>query len=370
MARQNIILYEAVKGDVQMKQQPFIFCISGAKNSGKTTLITKIIPVLRAKGLKVATIKHDGHDFDADVPGTDTDRHWNAGAYGTAIFSENKYMLIKREKNVAAGQLAAFFPEADIILVEGMKHGAYPKIEIIRENNSNRMACGNGHIVGVASDFQPDLPKGVPLFDLNDPAALAEAILDCQFIQTKLSMIILSGGLSRRMGRDKADLYYKSASFLEYQIEKGRLLGIKDILVSGYGGGHCSGRIVPDRYKGCGPLGGLEACMREACGEASLVLSVDVPCVPAEVLKGLISECRKNRGKTTILKHRGKQEPLIAVYENNLADQIEEGLKKGNRRVKAFLGQIECHTYESNADERMFENINTPEEYEIIQRKE
>ncbi len=355
---------------MQMKQQPFIFCISGVKNSGKTTLITRLIPVLVAKGLKVATIKHDGHDFNADVPRTDTDKHWNAGAYGTAIFSENKYMLIKRERNVAAEQLAAFFPEADIILVEGMKHGDYPKIEIIMEKNSNGMACGKEHVVGVASDFQPDIPEGVPLFDLNDPVALAEVILDCQFIQTRLSMIILSGGLSRRMGRNKADLYYKSASFLEYQIEKGRSLGIKDILVSGYGGEHCSTRIVQDRYKRCGPLGGLEACMREACGKVSLVLSVDVPCVSAEILKGLISECRKNRGKTTILKHCGKQEPLIAVYENNLADQIEEELKKGNRRVKAFIDQIEYYIYESNADEGMFENVNTPEEYEIIRRKE
>ena len=68
------------------------FAISGVKNSGKTTLITKLLPVLTDRGLKVATIKHDGHDFQTDVPGTDTFAHFQAGAYGTVVFSDHKYM--------------------------------------------------------------------------------------------------------------------------------------------------------------------------------------------------------------------------------------------------------------------------------------
>lgn len=68
------------------KKQTQIFAISGVKNSGKTTLITRLLPILSGQGLLVATIKHDGHDFNADVPGTDTYRHFHAGAYGTAIF--------------------------------------------------------------------------------------------------------------------------------------------------------------------------------------------------------------------------------------------------------------------------------------------
>lgn len=74
-------------------KQPFLFAISGVKNSGKTTLITKLIPVFRKYGLRTATIKHDGHDFEADVPGTDTYRHLQAGAYGTAVFSERNIWL-------------------------------------------------------------------------------------------------------------------------------------------------------------------------------------------------------------------------------------------------------------------------------------
>ena len=62
------------------KNTPFIFAISGYKNSGKTTLITKLIPELKQRGYRVAVIKHDGHDFEADVPGTDSYRHQKAGA--------------------------------------------------------------------------------------------------------------------------------------------------------------------------------------------------------------------------------------------------------------------------------------------------
>lgn len=59
-------------------------CKNKVVNAGKTTLITRLLPVLTDYGLKVATVKHDGHEFEGDVPGTDTYRHMKAGAFGTA----------------------------------------------------------------------------------------------------------------------------------------------------------------------------------------------------------------------------------------------------------------------------------------------
>ena len=97
------------------------------KNSGKTTLITKLIPELTKKGYRVATIKHDGHDFESDVPGTDSYRHQKAGAYGTAVFSGNRLMITKETTEADEKCLMQAFPEADIILLEGLKHSDYPK---------------------------------------------------------------------------------------------------------------------------------------------------------------------------------------------------------------------------------------------------
>ena len=114
-----------------MKKRPFIFAVSGYKNSGKTTMITRLIPELTRRGCWVAVIKHDGHDFTPDVPGTDSYRHREAGAYGTAVFSDYRFLVTK--ETVSPGErvdeqtLIKLFPEADIILIEGLKNSAYPK---------------------------------------------------------------------------------------------------------------------------------------------------------------------------------------------------------------------------------------------------
>lgn len=104
-----------------------IFAISGEKNSGKTTLIEAMLPIFKEKGIKTAVIKHDGHSFEPDVPGTDTFRFLKSGAQGTAVFDSEKFMLVKY-CSLSETELFKAFPEADLILIEGLKHSSYPKI--------------------------------------------------------------------------------------------------------------------------------------------------------------------------------------------------------------------------------------------------
>ena len=108
---------------------PTIFVICGEKNSGKTTLIEAVLPILSERGYRVAVIKHDGHSFEPDVPGTDTRRFFDAGATGTAVFDSEKFMLVKRQ-TVNERQLFEAFPDADIILIEGLKDSGYAKIRL------------------------------------------------------------------------------------------------------------------------------------------------------------------------------------------------------------------------------------------------
>ena len=92
-----------------MKEQR-IFAVSGVKDSGKTTLISRLIPHFKRKGLAVSVIKHDGHDFIPDVPGTDTYRLRSAGAQGAAVFSGSRAMVIKDDVTVSEKELIREFP--------------------------------------------------------------------------------------------------------------------------------------------------------------------------------------------------------------------------------------------------------------------
>ena len=79
--------------ETQALKRPAVLAVSGVHNSGKTTLLEKLLPVLRSRGLKVGVIKHDGHDFTPDVPGTDSYRLREAGAEGVAVYSGTRYLL-------------------------------------------------------------------------------------------------------------------------------------------------------------------------------------------------------------------------------------------------------------------------------------
>ena len=160
-----------------MTKRPFLMAISGCKNSGKTTLITKLIPKFCEKGYKVATIKHDGHDFHGDVVGTDTYKHKKAGAYGTAIFSNNKFMVIKEEKFIDETYFIKLFPEADIILLEGFKASDYPKLEIVRKGNSSRPICNEKNLIGILSDINV-IEGNYKIIDLNNIDLIVEKILN------------------------------------------------------------------------------------------------------------------------------------------------------------------------------------------------
>jgi molybdopterin-guanine dinucleotide biosynthesis protein B len=168
---------ECAKIGSEKMGKPKIIAISGVKNSGKTTLITKIIPKLINKNLKIATIKHDGHDFINDCENTDSYQHKLAGAYGTAVFSDNKYMIIKETKNCNASVLIKSFPEADLIILEGFKNSNYPKMEVIRSINSVESVCKEDTLIGIVSDL-PLYIKGIPLFGLEDTDEIVSYLLE------------------------------------------------------------------------------------------------------------------------------------------------------------------------------------------------
>lgn len=168
--------YERLAGS---RREPSVFCVCGWKNSGKTTLLEKMVRHLTAAGIRTAVIKHDGHDFETDVPGTDSFRMKEAGAYGTAVFSDSKFAIVK-EASVSAGDLAACFPEADLILIEGEKNSTYPKIETLRRESERRLAADPATVLAYVKDWdgEDDLfPEGATVLQSTDTGRICELVI-------------------------------------------------------------------------------------------------------------------------------------------------------------------------------------------------
>lgn len=151
-----------------------VIAICGVKNTGKSTVIETLLPILIKRGHQVAVIKHDAHDFEPDVPGTDTYRYKQAGAYGTAIYSKNKFMLVKEEPQMTAENLMEQFPEADLVIIEGLKYSHFPKIELVRGIVSQEAVCDPATVVAYVSDVLQE--NKIPVYSYDQPGAIADAI--------------------------------------------------------------------------------------------------------------------------------------------------------------------------------------------------
>ena len=160
----------------------------------------------------------------------------------------------------------------------------------------------------------------------------------------EISMIILAGGASSRMGRDKSDLTIDGKTFLEMQIEKGEKLGISDILLSGYHGENkYKYPIIPDRFPGKGPLGGLEACFRKAKNPYCLVLGVDVPLVPAEELAALIRQSLHSDAKAVILSTAGMRNLLWEYTVQTWQMPCLKKSQSGKAQSLLFCGKMDTN---------------------------
>ncbi|NMG04400.1 molybdopterin-guanine dinucleotide biosynthesis protein B [Azoarcus taiwanensis] len=157
-----------------------VFGIAGWSNSGKTTLIEKVIPCLTARGLRVAVIKHAHHGFDLDRPGKDSFRHREAGATQVLMLSSQRWVLMNELRDEAEPPLETqleMLAGNDVVLIEGFKAAAVPKVEVYREvNGKPPLWSENPHVVAVATNDITECP--LPLLPIDDAEAVAAFILD------------------------------------------------------------------------------------------------------------------------------------------------------------------------------------------------
>lgn len=179
-----------------------------------------------------------------------------------------------------------------------------------------------------------------------------------------MSGIVLAGGASRRMGQNKAELVLNGKTLLQHQVDKLRALGIEDIMLSGTRRPALSGtRAIPDEFPGKGPLAGLHACLKAARNPACLVLSVDVPLVPASALSHLRGAHREG---VTVLCHGGREEPLIAVYDRTAAAPMREMLERGEYIVRKLKKSVLWNHFRYLGPEELILNCNCPKDFTAV----
>lgn len=152
---------------------------AGWSGAGKTTLLRRLIPRLTGTGLRISTIKHAHHDFDIDQPGKDSWEHRRAGATEVLVGSAQRWALMHELRGAAEPglrELLARLSPVDLVLIEGFKRGAHPKIEVHRRANAKPFLCVDDRsIVALASDAAP--PIALPQAGLDDIGAVADLVM-------------------------------------------------------------------------------------------------------------------------------------------------------------------------------------------------
>ena len=160
-----------------------IVSIVGKSDSGKTTLLEKLIAELNLRGYKVASVKHDTHDFEIDKEGKDSWRHKKAGATTTIISSPHKVAVVSdTDRDLRLSEIRdRFVLEEDIVLSEGYYRDKQPKIEVSQKEEPYKLLCSNDKsLIAVVSKYPMEL--AVPWFHLDNIKSIVDFI-ECRFLK-------------------------------------------------------------------------------------------------------------------------------------------------------------------------------------------
>lgn len=395
--------------------------IVGRHNSGKTTLVVKLIAALTERGRDVGSVKHHSHDgFQIDYPGKDSYRQREAGATETVIASPTLMARVKTlTQEVECSQIVKSMPGHDIIIVEGYRKSGLPTMEIMRSGNEADAAVaqvfledaragvpltednvqrsrGTGAFAKDITEKMPnantvaivtDIPEareaaalyGIPAFDLDDVAPMVD-FLEEHYVRPRVSVAIQAGGESRRMGRSKATVPFAGKPLISRLVR--RLLPVADELIITTNEPENLGFLkeefpdkdiilVRDAYDFRGALPGLYTALKTASNPYVAIVACDMVFASAPLVAAEAIEMADKGADVVVPVNKHGFEPFHAMYRKHpCLEVVHAALEKGESKAQCVYNAPEVKVVEF-PQERVLEvepmggcfvNANTPEE--------
>ena len=341
--------------------------LAGWSGSGKTTLLKLLLPVLVARGLRVATIKHAHEGFDLDVPGKDSYEHRAAGAHEVLVSSANRYALVhelRGDRERTLPELLQLLAPADLVIVEGFKGERHPKIEIHRAALGKPLLFPEDPAIRALVTDDP-IPTSLPRVAAGDVERIADIALAIAAPFPEITVVIVAGGNATRLP-GKLALDAGGVPLLvrvHRNVAPGRPVIVAAPDLAAELAVQIDAPVVGERGPKRGPLGGLLAAFAAIRTPWAFAVAGDAPFVDAAWIDRLAA-AREPGDEAVVPRHAdGHVEPLAALYD------VAAYLREGGAELEASgaLHKVAARLrtrYVEVDDPRIFANINTPEDYE------
>ncbi len=398
--------------------------VVGRHNSGKTTLVVKLIAELAARGLDVGSVKHHTHgDFEIDYPGKDSYRQREAGATETVIASPQKMARVKTlEREAECSEIVRSMPGHDIIVVEGYRKSGLPTIEVMRAANEADSAVAQEFAARVASeaptedarasespfaaDLQEKMPNvaqtvaivtdisvaceaaaniGIPAFGLDDTIAICD-FLERRYCRPHASIVIQAGGESRRMGQSKALVEFCGRPLICRMVERLRDAADEMIITTNEPDRlaflrdeypELGIRLVSDEYEFRGALPGLYTALNAARNDIVAIVACDMVFASPALVVAESLEMAETEADVVVPVNKHGFEPFHAAYRKSAClPATRRALDEGQTRVQSIFDDSQVRVCRLSRERVLeveprggcFINTNTPEELRSIEK--
>lgn len=405
--------------------------VVGRHNSGKTTLVVKLIEELTARGCDVGSVKHHHRlGFEFDIPGKDSYRHRHAGATETVIAAPDQIARVRTlSAELECASIVQSMPGHDIVIVEGYRKSGLPTIEVMRAENQADAAVAqvfadgaeNGAPLGTdfiqesrgerAFQFEPgsieadlaakmptantiavvtDIPQaqhaadtyGIPHFLPDDVASIADFLED-HYVRPKVTVVIQAGGESRRMGQSKALVPFAGRPLICRMVD--RLSPVADELIITTNEGErlafladqypdLSIRLVPDLHDFRGALPGIHTALDAATHPFVAIVACDMLFASPRLVVAEAITLKESGADAVIPVNKHGYEPFHAIYRRSAClPAVLELLEAGDKRAQSFFDRVNVREFDQVEVLRAepmggcFVNANTPDELRTLE---